>query len=99
MKTVNVSCKNCGNMLEILAPDQPRPRISIFNLSGLFSDAGVVIVFIVCVIGIPAIFAWHKDNEFETIKKALETPGIRVEVTKNETGDVGWKILKDEVKK
>ena len=41
----------------------------------------------------PGVF--DKESEFDAIKKALETPGVSVELTKDEKGDIGWKILKE----
>lgn len=93
-----MQCKNCGEDMPV--PEPRRTYRFDFGLGGcfayLFSDVGILIILIVCAIGIPAATGlFSKDSELDAIKKALETPGIRVEVIKK--GDeIDWKILKEE---
>lgn len=97
---MKVGCRNCGEIINV--PDS-EPRHTHIHLGfsklwdNLFTPPGILIVFFVCAIGFPAlvgIFHHDSDAEYEAIKKAIETPGIRVEVSK-ENGKIGWKILKD----
>ena len=97
---MKIACRNCGEVIHV--PDsEPRHTHFHFGFSklweNLFGEMGVLVILFVCGIGIPALVGiWHSshDGEYEAIKKAIETPGIRVEVTK-ENGKVDWKILKD----
>lgn len=92
MGKITVNCKSCGDSIELPAP--PRPRITIFGLSGLFSEFGVFIVLIVCC-SLPMILGAFNDGdtEYRAIKKALESPGVKIEITKGDGDKVNWKIV------
>lgn len=91
---VKVQCKNCGESVQV--PDLGRPKITLFSFRGLFSESGVLIVLIICGLGLPALLGvFSRDlGEYEGIKKALETPGVKLEVSKDDKGKVDWKITK-----
>ena len=93
-------CRNCGEVMSVpdSEPQHTHFHFGFANLwNNLFSETGVIIVLVICGLGIPAlvgIFSRDHDAEYEAIKKAIETPGIRVEITKGD-GKLEWKILKD----
>lgn len=94
MAKVKVQCRNCGEPVEV--PDLGRPKITLFSFRGLFSENGVMIVLIISCLGMPALFGLLSRDlgEYEGIKKALETPGVKLEVSKDVKGRVDWKITK-----
>lgn len=91
-------CKNCGE--EMPNPPVPRPKVTIFSLDGLwenlFTEPGIAIMLIIMATVVAVFGSWgNKDSEYDAIKKALATPGVSVHLTKDEKGEVGWKILKE----
>ena len=97
---MKVGCRNCGEVVEIQAPEPKRFHFhfGFRNLwDNLFSEGGVIVMFIICGIGIPALMgAFHQDSDYDAIKKVIDqAPGTRVEVFKGKD-KIEWKILKGE---
>jgi hypothetical protein len=95
---MKIACRNCGEVINL--PDsEPRHTHIHFGFSklwdNLFTETGIVLVFIVGLFVLPVIFGvFNHESEYDAIKKAIETPGIKVEITKGGDNKIQWKILK-----